>query len=56
MENEKLLKHIRCDKCNARLFDTSGVEVEDTSLKIVIKCWRCGRLCKISLDAKDKVA
>jgi len=35
--------HIRCQWCDARLFDTNGalVEPEDNHVEVIAKCWRC---------------
>ncbi len=36
-------EHIRCHRCDARLFDTDGLLAapEDQRVGVLIKCWRC---------------
>jgi hypothetical protein len=51
---------IRCPACRARLFDTSGREVDSIEapvlhIEVHIKCWRCGDIVKVRLVAPGVV-
>jgi phage FluMu protein Com len=54
------MNEIRCQRCNARLFDTDmearqdaqGVDPRTTLVIVRIKCWRCKTLVDVYLFAK----
>jgi len=55
MRDESNLHRIRCDDCDARLFDTSGAIADESgdSIEVLVKCWRCKSLCVVYLAGPD---
>ena len=55
MLEEGRFQHVRCDDCNARLFDTTG-EIADgpeDGIEVLVKCWRCKSVCVVYLAGPD---
>jgi phage FluMu protein Com len=45
------LRQVRCERCNARLFDTNAGRAggQNARVEIWIKCWRCDHVVVVYL-------